>query len=57
MLSSHLRLSLPSVLFTTGFQVKIMYAFLIYIMQVTHHDNLIFLNLMFVTILGEYYKL
>jgi len=34
-----------------------MYAFLIYIMQVTHHDNLIFLNLMFVTILGEYYKL
>jgi hypothetical protein len=47
-LSSHLRLGLPSGLFPSGFQTKILFAFLISPMRTTCHSHLDFLALIIV---------
>jgi hypothetical protein len=57
MLSSHLRLDLPSGLLHSGLPTKMLYAPLTYPMSATCPANLTLLNLITLTILGEEYKL
>ena len=57
MLSSHLRLNLPSNLFRSGFPTKILYTSLPYLIRDTCPAHLILLDLITRTILGEQYTL
>jgi hypothetical protein len=54
-LSSHLRLGLPSGLFPSGFPINILYAFLFTPIHATYPAHVILLD--FVILLGEEYKL
>jgi hypothetical protein len=51
--SSHLRLGIPSGLFLTGFQTKILYAFPVYSMRATYRTHLIVLDLINLIIFGK----
>ena len=53
---SHLRLSLPSGLFTTVFPTKILYTPLMFLIRATWPTHLIFLRFITWTILGEQYR-
>jgi hypothetical protein len=55
-LSSHLRLGLPSCLFSSGFPTKILYTPLLYPIRATCPTHLILLNFITRTILGEEYR-
>ena len=55
-LSSHLRLGLPSGLFTSGFSTKTPYAFLLSPLRATCPAHLILLDFIARTILGEQYR-
>jgi hypothetical protein len=56
-LSSHLRLGLPSGLLPSGFRTKILYAFLFSPIRATYPAHLILLDLIILITLGEQYKL
>jgi hypothetical protein len=56
-LSSHLRLGLPSCLCPSGISSKIVYAFLIFLIHATCPAHLILLDLITVIIFDEAYKL
>jgi len=56
-LSSHLRLRLPSCLFSWGFPTKILFAFLISPKRPTYPDHIKFFNLTNLIIFAEGYKL
>jgi hypothetical protein len=56
MLSSHLRLGLPSGLLPSGLPTKMLYAPLTSPMRATYPAHLILLALITLTILGEEYK-
>jgi len=55
-LSSHLRLGLPSGLFSSGFLTKALYTPLLSLIRATCPAHLIFLDLIIRTILGEEYR-
>jgi hypothetical protein len=55
-LSSHLSLGLPSSLFPSGFQTKILYAFIVSPMRTTRLAHLILLDLIILIIFVEDYK-
>jgi hypothetical protein len=57
MLSTYLRLGLPSGLFPSGFPPNILYAFILSPISATFPAHLILLNLIILIILGEDYKL
>jgi hypothetical protein len=56
-LSTHLRLGLPSGLFLCGIPTNILYAFLLYHIRATFPAHLILLDFIILIILGEEYKL
>jgi len=56
-LSSHLRLGLPSGLFPSGFSTKILYTFLISPMHATCRAYTILIDVFTLIIFGEEYKL
>jgi hypothetical protein len=56
-LSTHLRLRLPSGLFSSGFPTNILYAFLVSPIRATWPAHLILLVLIILIILGQEYKL
>jgi len=56
-LSSHLRLGLPSDLFLSDFATEILYAFVISPMRATYLTHLIRLDFITLRILGEAYNL
>jgi hypothetical protein len=56
-LSSHLLLSLPSVIFPSGYPTRILYAFLFSPMRPTRPAHLILLELTVVITLGKVYRL
>jgi hypothetical protein len=56
-LSTQLRLGLPSGLFLSGFHTNITYAFLLAPILATYPSHLIRLDLIIIIILGEEYKL
>jgi hypothetical protein len=56
-LSTHLRLGLPSGLFTSGFPTNILYAFLLSPIRAACPARLILLDLITLIMLGEEYKL
>jgi hypothetical protein len=56
-LLSHIRLGLPSGLFSSGFPINILYAFIYSPIRAKYPVHLIFLHLLILIILGEEYKL
>jgi hypothetical protein len=56
-LSTHLRLSLPSSLFLSGSPTNILYSFLFSPIRTTWHAHLILFHLIILIMLGEEYKL
>jgi len=56
-LSSHLRVDLPSGLLCSGFQIRILYEFFFCPMHATCHAHLILLDLITLITFGEVYKL
>jgi hypothetical protein len=55
-LSAHLRLSLPSSLFSSGFPNNILYGFLVSPIRATRPAHLILLDLIIIIMFGEEYK-